>query len=100
MNADDYALSRVQTVDSTQPGNPPSPGPVSAADPSLIQPSRCWLRNSIVQFIAQQDKVQGFMKNMVDNSPIDLFSQMMKKNISTWNAKQKDKKDKKDKKNK
>ena len=54
---------------------------------------RQYLEQSIVQFIAQQDKVQGLMKNMVDNSPIGLFSQMMEKNMSAWNIKPKDKKD-------
>ena len=34
----DFALGRIQTVDSTQPGNPPSAGPVSAVDDTLIQP--------------------------------------------------------------
>jgi hypothetical protein len=33
-----HALGRIQTVDSTQPGNPPSAGPVSAVDATLIQP--------------------------------------------------------------
>jgi polyhydroxyalkanoate synthesis repressor PhaR len=54
---------------------------------------RQYLEQSIVQFIEQQDKVQGMMKNMVDNSPIGLFSQMMEKNMSAWNIKQKPKKD-------
>lgn len=52
---------------------------------------RQYLEQSIVQFIEQQDKVQGMMKNMVDNSPIGLFSQMMEKNMSVWNSKPKDK---------
>ena len=34
----DFALGRIQTVDSTLAGNPPSPGPVSAVDDTLIQP--------------------------------------------------------------
>jgi sulfur-oxidizing protein SoxB len=38
VNAVDYATGRIQTVDSTQPGNPPSAGPVSAVDATLIQP--------------------------------------------------------------
>jgi 2',3'-cyclic-nucleotide 2'-phosphodiesterase (5'-nucleotidase family) len=38
VNGVDYAIGRIQTVDSTQPGNPPSAGPVSAVDSSLIQP--------------------------------------------------------------
>ncbi len=54
---------------------------------------RQYLEQSLVQFIEQQDKVQGMMKNMVDNSPIGLFSQMMEKNMSGWNVKNKPKKD-------
>ncbi len=38
VTADLYALGRVQTVDSTRPGNPPVPAPVSAIDPTFIQP--------------------------------------------------------------
>jgi sulfur-oxidizing protein SoxB len=34
----DFTLGRIQTVDSTAPGNPPSAGPVSAVDVTLIQP--------------------------------------------------------------
>ena len=54
---------------------------------------RQYLEQSILQFIGQQDKVQGMMKNMVDNSPISLFTQMMEKNMSTWKPKPKDTKD-------
>jgi len=38
VNGVNYALGRIQTVDSTKPGNPASAGPVSAVDASLIQP--------------------------------------------------------------
>jgi 2',3'-cyclic-nucleotide 2'-phosphodiesterase (5'-nucleotidase family) len=34
----DHALGRVQTVDSTQPGNPAVPPPVAEPDPTLVQP--------------------------------------------------------------
>jgi sulfur-oxidizing protein SoxB len=34
----DFALGRIQTVDSTKPGNPASAGPVSEVDATLIQP--------------------------------------------------------------
>lgn len=54
---------------------------------------RQYLEQSIVQFIAQQDKVQGLMKNMVDNSPISMFSKIMEQNMSTWNLNPKNKKD-------
>ncbi|PKI00546.1 polyhydroxyalkanoate synthesis repressor PhaR [Glaciecola sp. 33A] len=54
---------------------------------------RQYLEQSIVQFIEQQDKVQGLMKNMVDNSPIGMFSKIMEQNMSAWNANPKNKKD-------
>lgn len=54
---------------------------------------RQYLEQSIVQFIEQQDKVQGMMQNMVNNSPMGLFSQMMEKNMSAWQANAKIKKD-------
>lgn len=54
---------------------------------------RQYLEQSIVQFIAQQDKVQGLMKNMVDNSPIGMFSKIMEQNMSAWNLNPKNKKD-------
>jgi polyhydroxyalkanoate synthesis repressor PhaR len=47
---------------------------------------RQYLEQSIVQFIEQQDKVQGLMKNMVDNSPIGMFSKIMEQNMSAWNV--------------
>lgn len=54
---------------------------------------RQYLEQSIVQFIAQQDKVQGLMKNMVDNSPIGMFSKIMEQNMSAWNTNPQNKKD-------
>lgn len=54
---------------------------------------RQYLEQSIVQFIEQQDKVQGMMQNMVNNSPMGLFTQMMEKNMSAWQASVKSKKD-------
>ncbi|MBT1451637.1 polyhydroxyalkanoate synthesis repressor PhaR [Glaciecola sp. XM2] len=45
---------------------------------------RQYLEQSILQFIDQQDKMQGMMKNMVDNSPIGLFTKMMEKNMEAW----------------
>lgn len=53
---------------------------------------RQYLEQSIVQFIEQQDKVQGLMKNMVDNSPIGMFSKIMEQNMSAWNMNPKNKK--------
>jgi len=54
---------------------------------------RQYLEQSIVQFIEQQDKVQNVMKNMVDNSPMNVFSKMMEQNMAAWTAKSKVKKD-------
>ncbi len=45
---------------------------------------RQYLEQSLVQFIDQQDKMQGMMKNLVDNSPMGLFTKIMEKNLSTW----------------
>ncbi|WP_395339978.1 polyhydroxyalkanoate synthesis repressor PhaR [Ningiella sp. W23] len=45
---------------------------------------RQYLEQSLVQFIEQQDKVQGMMQNMVDNSPIGMFTKMMEKNMEAW----------------
>ncbi|MFQ3248512.1 polyhydroxyalkanoate synthesis repressor PhaR [Glaciecola sp.] len=55
---------------------------------------RQYLEQSIVQFIEQQDKVQGLMKNMVDSSPIGMFSKIMEQNLSAWNMNPSNKKDK------
>jgi polyhydroxyalkanoate synthesis repressor PhaR len=54
---------------------------------------RQYLEQSLVQFIEQQDKVQSMVKNMVDNSPITVFSKMMEQNMSVWNFTKTDKKD-------
>ena len=53
---------------------------------------RQYLEQSLVQFIEQQDKVQSMVKNMVDNSPITVFSKMMEQNMSVWNFTKTDKK--------
>lgn len=45
---------------------------------------RQYLEQSLIQFIEQQDKMQGMMKNMVDNSPVGLFTKMMEKNMEAW----------------
>lgn len=43
-----------------------------------------YLEESLVQFMGQQEKMQTMMKNMVDNSPMAIFSKMMEKNLSAW----------------
>jgi polyhydroxyalkanoate synthesis repressor PhaR len=54
---------------------------------------RQYLEQSILQFISQQDKVQVLMKNMVDNSPMGIFSKVMEQNMSAWNTNPKNNKD-------
>ena len=36
----------------------------------------------------QQDQLQGMMKNMVDTSPLGLFSKMMEQNLDVWTKSQ------------
>lgn len=43
-----------------------------------------YLEHSLVQFMNQQEKVQSMMKNMVDNSPMGMFSKIMEQNMSAW----------------
>ena len=45
---------------------------------------RQYLEQSLVQFISQQEKVQDLMKNIVDNSPMGVFTKIMEQNLSTW----------------
>jgi polyhydroxyalkanoate synthesis repressor PhaR len=45
---------------------------------------RQYLEQSLVQFMNQQEKVQSVMKNMVDNSPMGIFSKMMEQNMAQW----------------
>lgn len=46
---------------------------------------RQYLEQSLVQFIEQQDKVQSLVKNMVDTSPVGIFTKMMETNMQAWN---------------
>ena len=48
---------------------------------------RQYLEQSILTFMQQQDKIQGVMKNMVDNSPLGLFNKMFEQNLSQWQGK-------------
>lgn len=38
VHGSDYAIGRIRTVDSTQPGNPPVAAPVPSPDPTFVQP--------------------------------------------------------------
>lgn len=53
-------------------------------DSDMEQYVRQYLEQSIVQFMEQQEKVQGLMKNMVDNSPMTMFTKMMEQNLAAW----------------
>jgi len=46
-----------------------------------------YLEQSLLSFMQQQDKIQGVMKSMVDNSPMGLFNKMFEQNISQWQKK-------------
>jgi polyhydroxyalkanoate synthesis repressor PhaR len=47
---------------------------------------RQYLEQSMGQFIEQQDSVQSVVKNLVDASPMNLFTKMMEQNMGAWNA--------------
>ncbi|QJR80602.1 polyhydroxyalkanoate synthesis repressor PhaR [Alteromonas pelagimontana] len=53
---------------------------------------REYLEQSLVNFIAQQDKMQGMMKNMVDSNPFTIFSKIVEQNMETWSPAKKSKK--------
>lgn len=50
---------------------------------------REYLEQSLINFMEQQDNLQGMMKNMVDTSPLGMFSKMMEQNIDVWGKNQK-----------
>ena len=45
---------------------------------------REYLEQSLISFMEQQDSLQGMMKNMVDTSPLGMFSKIMEQNIDAW----------------
>ena len=49
---------------------------------------REYLEQSLVNFMEQQDQLQGMMKNMVDTSPLGLFSKIMEQNLDVWTKSQ------------
>ena len=49
---------------------------------------REYLEQSLVNFMEQQDQLQGMMRNMVDTSPLGLFSKMMEQNLDVWTKSQ------------
>lgn len=48
---------------------------------------RQYLEQSMTRFLDQQESMQGIMKNLVDSSPINMFSKMMEQNMSMWQNK-------------
>ncbi|MFC3201977.1 polyhydroxyalkanoate synthesis repressor PhaR [Alteromonas oceani] len=53
---------------------------------------REYLEQSLISFMEQQDSLQGMMKNMVDTSPLGMFSKIMEQNIDAWTKSPKDQK--------
>jgi len=53
---------------------------------------REYLEQSLISFMEQQDSLQGMMKNMVDTSPLGMFSKIMEQNIDAWTKASKDQK--------
>lgn len=47
---------------------------------------RQYLEQSVATFLEQQDTVQGMMKGVMDNSPMNVFGQFVEQNMSMWNA--------------
>ncbi len=50
---------------------------------------REYLEQSLISFMEQQDNLQGMMKNMVDTSPLGMFSKIMEQNMDAWTKSQK-----------
>ena len=53
---------------------------------------REYLEQSLISFMEQQDSLQGMMKNMVDTSPLGMFSKIMEQNIDAWTKSTKEQK--------
>jgi len=47
---------------------------------------RQYIEQSIATFLERHETMQGVMKDMLDASPINVFNQIMEKNMSVWNA--------------
>ena len=50
---------------------------------------REYLEQSLINFMEQQDNLQGMMKSMVDTSPLGMFSKIMEQNMDVWTKSQK-----------
>ncbi|GGF61642.1 polyhydroxyalkanoate synthesis repressor PhaR [Alteromonas lipolytica] len=53
---------------------------------------REYLEQSLISFMEQQDSLQGMMKNMVDTSPLGMFSKIMEQNLDAWTKTTRDQK--------
>ncbi len=45
-----------------------------------------YLEQSLSTFIDRQDTMRGVMQDMMDASPMNVFNQMMEKNMSVWGS--------------
>jgi polyhydroxyalkanoate synthesis repressor PhaR len=45
---------------------------------------RQYLEQSMSSFMEQQDAMQSMMKDLVDASPLGMFSKLMEKNMNAW----------------
>ncbi len=47
---------------------------------------RQYIEQSLSTFLDRHEAVQGVMQDMMDASPMNVFNQMMEKNMSVWNT--------------
>ncbi len=47
---------------------------------------RQYIEQSLSTFLDRHEAVQGVMQDMMDASPMNVFNQMMEKNMSVWNS--------------
>ncbi|MFL0801669.1 MAG: polyhydroxyalkanoate synthesis repressor PhaR [Agarilytica sp.] len=47
---------------------------------------RQYIEQSLSTFLDRHEAVQGVMKDMMDASPMNVFNQMMEKNMSVWSS--------------
>lgn len=45
---------------------------------------RQYLEQSLANFLKQQDTIQGMVKNLADNNPLNVFGKMVEKNLDAW----------------
>lgn len=47
---------------------------------------RMYLEQSMANFLDQQDAMQSVMRDIIDKTPMSIFSQMMEKNMDFWRS--------------